>query len=195
MKMSIPILAGIVGSDGHLDRKQKVIRIINSDRNFINLVASFLKEVTGKKPNIHKSVSGFGKTRLTITVTSPRLWKLLQEKFKIPIGAKSGSINPPKNLDLKESLEFLSGWIAGDGSITTDRKRVKIEIWSKSINMLKWFSLILKQVGVSSRIWSASRNRFILRIGKKDDICRFHKIIKIPHPRKENKLNHLLKCS
>jgi len=150
----LAILAGIVGSDGHLEKKQPAVRIINSDEKFIKeVVVPLVRDLILKNPTVKEEISGFGKKKMVVVFTSRELWTTFQEKFNIPVGSKSERIKPPNSLlNEKEKLEFLAGWIAGDGSITNDRGRPKIEIWSKSFDILNWFGKVLIEKGISSRI-------------------------------------------
>lgn len=189
----IDVLAGIIGSDGHLEKNQAVIRIINKDLNFLEKTVKPILNSLGisSKPKFRSS--GFGSGKFVVAFTSQELWKLMQEKFNIPTGKKSEKIEPPTLTTNQEKVDFLRGWIAGDGSVTTDRGRPKIEIWSKSEKVLKWFKKILKENHIKSKFWSVGETgKFILRIGRQESIKKFHKKFTIPHPRKEERLRLLL---
>ena len=194
MKMSLEIFAGIVGSDGHVENNQAVIRIINKDRDFLEkIVVPLIEKLTGKRVQLKQAISGFGKPKFVIAFTSQEIWKILQEKFSIPKGRKSDAAIEPKLETNKEKMDFLLGWFAGDGSVTVDRDKPKLEIWSKSKETLEWFKKVLQENEIESRIFSARRvGKFILRIGKQADVKLFHKKFTIPHPTKEQRLASLL---
>ncbi len=190
----IDVFAGIVGSDGHLGQDKNTIFIINSDVDFLKAkTIPMIHRITGKTVIPKPSISGFGKLKYKINVSSAKLWRELNKKYNIPSGAKSITIQPPNLNSLEEKNSYLSGWIAGDGSVTVDRTRVKIEIWSRSEVMISWFREVLKENGIESKIFKESnKNEFILRIGKKSEVMTFYEKIEIPHPRKQNRLRSLL---
>ncbi len=188
----LDLLAGIIGSDGHLDKDQPVIRIINKNKEFLEEIAKpILEKFTGKKIKLSNSISGFGKKRYLIIVYDRRLWKVMNEKYGIPAGNKSTKIRLPENLSSKAQMDFLLGWIAGDGSITFDRTRTKIEIWSKSKDILFQFKNLLEKQEIESKIFNASKERYILRISKINSVKSFYKKFQIPHPEKQRKLSIL----
>ena len=191
----LSLLAGIVGSDGHLEKSQPVIRIINKNKKFIRFIATLVRNLIGKIPTITTAISGFRKQKVILVFSSKEIWETLQKKFNIPSGKKSDRIKPLNSLSNEEKIGYMLGWIAGDGSVTTDRGRVKIEIWSKSSEILRWFKEILEENGIESRIWKSKEDDFILRIGKKSAVQKFHEKWEIPHPEKEKKLTKLLNDS
>jgi intein-encoded DNA endonuclease-like protein len=104
-------------------------------------------------------------------------------------------IEPP-NLPQEERLDFFRGWIAGDGSVTTEKGKPKIELWSKSEKMIKWFEEVLANNEIESRIYEErNKKEFILRVSKKEDVKKFYSLIKIPHPRKQQRLIDLCSLS
>lgn len=114
-------------------------------------------------------------------------------KYNIPSGSKSASIEPPDLQILSKEIDYFKGWVAGDGSVTNDRGRPKIEIWSKSQKMMLWFRQILSEAKIESQIFvDKKRDKHILRIGKKRSIMEFYQKIEIPHPAKKRKLLELL---
>jgi len=191
--MSLAILAGIVASDGHMAKDKSTICVINKNKEFIEDVQLLFEAHCGKKGSHRFIDSGFGSKKYLLRVNSAKLVKEFNSKYAIPIGRKSDTIMPAI-LDQKESLDFLCGWIAGDGSVTTDRKRPKIEIWSKSKAIIEWFGNVLEKEGIESRIFEERRKKeFILRVGKKESVVKFYRKARIPHKRKQDRLSAL--CS
>lgn len=48
--------------------------------------------------------------------------------------------------------------------VTVDRKRPRLELWSKSRKLLKWFREVLEQNGIESRIFYHKRkDQYLLR--------------------------------
>jgi DNA-binding transcriptional regulator WhiA len=153
-----------------------------------------ITKITNKTPYKRFNKSGFGTGKYFVRVWSPTIWKILQESYNIPCGKKSKIIKPPDNLSKKDKIDFLRGWIAGDGSVTNDRNKPKIEIWSKSNEILKWLSIVLSENGIESNLFYARKKKeYILRIGKQNSVKLFSEKISIPHPFKQEKL--LTLCS
>ena len=194
MQMSLETFAGIVGSDGHIEKGQAVIRVISKDLDFLErIVIPLIEDLSGIKTQPKPAISGFCKRKFVIAFTSQTLWKTLQERFCIPKGKKSDLIIKPELESPKEKVDFLLGWFAGDGSVTTDRGKPKLEIWSKSEGILKWFKEVLQESGIESRVFPARKvGKFLLRIRKQGHVKLFHEKFTIPHSAKEQKLSLLL---
>jgi len=191
----LDVLAGIVGSDGSIDRNQPIVKIINKNREFINsTIIPLIRKTTGINVKTTPKTSGFVKdNNFVINIYCKWLWKILQEKYDIPAGKKSEKGIFPKILKKEDKLDFLRGWFAGDGSVTRDRKRPRLIIWSKNRTILEWIKQTLAENQIESRIWfSKKKNQFLLTVGKKKSVELFFKTIEIPHPEKERKLKSLL---
>ena len=183
-------LAGIVGSDGHLSKSENAVIIVNKDLEFINeTVVPLLKKLTKNKISISKTSSGYSSYKYLVRVWDKNLQEILHKNYGIPRGKKY-FINLP-SLPSDKMISFILGWIAGDGSVTVDRKRPKIEIWSKDVKLMRKFQKFLFEREIGSTIFKASNNRWILRIGKRDDVKKFSNF-KIPHPAKDRKLKSFL---
>lgn len=191
---SIDVLAGIVGSDGHLARDKSTVFIINKDIEFMEkIVRPLISEIFGKNPKAKFVNSGFGDGKYKINVSKSEIWRLLVEKYSIPSGAKSTRIQPPELGNFLARIDYFRGWVAGDGSVTNDRERPKIEIWSKSRNMLLWFKQLLSEINIESKFFvDKKRDKYILRIGKKQAVMDFYRKIIIPHPKKQRKLKEMV---
>ena len=184
-------LAGIIASDGHITKNLSTIFVINKDKEFMGeVVVPLLSYIAGKEPSKLTFVpSGFGTGKFKVYICSKDLSKQFVNKYNIPPGSKSRTIKPPQNLTLDESMDFLCGFIAGDGSVTHDRTRPKIEIWSKSKELIIWFSLVLKKAHIQSRVFEdRKRSKFLVRIGKKEEFKKFSERYEIPHPQKQLRL-------
>ncbi len=190
----LDVLAGIIGSDGHIYKDKYSLCVVNKNKEFMEgIVIPLIYSTTNKKKELKFVASGYGNGKFKVHVTSVKLCKRLIEEYRIPAGAKSYSINPPDLMELGRKIDYFRGWVAGDGSVTRDRTRAKIEIWSKSLVMLEWFKDILKEMKIKSRIFIEKKKKeYILRIGRKEDVEKFHDYIEIPHPEKQNKLEILL---
>lgn len=190
----LDVLAGIVGSDGHIYKNRYTFCVTNKNKDFINnTVIPLIKRTTNKSPKPKFVSSGFGNGKYKVCVSSVDFCKTMINQYNIPAGAKSSSIKPPNLSSQKRNVDYLRGWIAGDGSVTRDRTRAKIEIWSKSFVMLEWFVRVLNRIDINSRLFrERNKNEYILRIGRKNDLETFYNSIEIPHKEKQNKLESLL---
>ena len=191
---NLEILAGIIGSDGHIKRNKFRLVVVNQDSNFIkSIVLPLIKQITGKAPKPIFNKSAFGGWKFLTFINSPFLWNMLQERFNIPAGKKSGKILPPNLQTNEERLDFISGWFAGDGCVTLFRGRPRLEMWSKSKDFIFWVKEVLKENGVISSVCLIKgKELFFLDIKRLESVKRFHEIINIPHPEKERKLISLL---
>jgi len=191
----LDVLAGIIASDGHISNKGYSVRVINTNTEFLKTVAiPLMKKYSGKNPSKYFISSGFGNGKFVINVSSKEFWKTFIEKYNIPAGSKSLAIQPPDLPRLENRIDYLLGWIAGDGSVTHDRMRVKIEIWSKSEPMILWFRDVLKEMGIGTTIFKEkNKNEFILRVGRKEELLKFYKEMKVPHPEKQRRFDRLIK--
>jgi len=190
MSMKLSTLAGIVGSDGHLSKKENAIIVVNKDKEFLEKeVIPLFKELTDKKISLSKSSSGYGDYKYLVRVWDKKLQTKLNKIYGIPRGKKT-EINL-SSLPKREMMNFILGWIAGDGSITVDRDRPKIEMWSKDLNLIRVFEKFLFKKKIDSSVFTTSNNRFILRISKIESVKKFSRY-RIPHPAKARKLKCLL---
>ena len=190
----LEILAGIIGSDGHIKKNKYRLLVINKNIKFLNsVVIPLINKVTQKNPKPLFNHWGRGSGKFFVFFNSEFLWKILQDKFNIPKGKKSSKIKPPDLKTNKAKIDFLRGWFAGDGSVTTDKSRPRLEIWSNSKEIIFWIKEVLEENQIYPRIHFAKKTKqFLLDIKKRESVKTFHKIIEIPHPNKENKLNALL---
>ncbi|MBI2233262.1 MAG: hypothetical protein HYU56_05040 [Candidatus Aenigmarchaeota archaeon] len=192
----LDLLAGIVGSDGHIQKLGGYsVYVINKDLEFLErIVIPLFIANTKKTPKISFISSGFSDGKYVVRVASRDLWKTLVEQYNIPAGAKSKTIKPPQLFSIKNRKDYLCGWIAGDGSVTHDRMRAKVEIWSKNQEMIMWFKDVLREMDIESTCFlEKNKTEFILRIGRKEDVLKFYKTIQIPHPEKQRKFDILIK--
>jgi DNA-binding transcriptional regulator WhiA len=194
MMTEIELLGGIVGSDGHLPNDASTIKIVTGDEEFLNsTLLPLIKRITSKKITVRHIDSGFGSKKFIVTFSDRRIKEILHNKLKIPLGKKSNIDIIPEIDNAKDKLDFVRGWFAGDGSVTTDRNRPRLTIWCNSKGTLEWIQSVLKENCIESKIWFAKkRNRWLLTIGKQESVKKFHEIIEIPHPKKERKLIILL---
>ncbi|MBI2579422.1 MAG: LAGLIDADG family homing endonuclease [Candidatus Aenigmarchaeota archaeon] len=190
---SLSVLGGIIGSDGHLSKDNSTVCVINKDLEFIDsVVIPLIQHYVGKEPKIRFINSGFGSKKYLLRVCNSKFLRSVSQVYNIPIGRKSSSIEPPRNLTNKENIDFLRGWIAGDGSVTTEKGRPKIEIWSKSKEIIYHFEKILRTEGICPYVYfEKNKKEYILRISRKEDVIKFYKTIKIPHPKKQRTLENL----
>jgi DNA-binding transcriptional regulator WhiA len=188
------LLGGIVGSDGHLPKDSSTIQIITADKEFLeSTIVPLIKELSDITVEPKLRISGFGSWRFVVSFSNKQIKQVLHEKFKIPSGKKSEVDIIPEIDEIKDKIDFIRGWFSGDGSVTTDRGRPRLTIWSKSRGILGWIQQVLKELKIDSKIWfGKTRSKWLLTIGKQNSIKRFYKLIEIPHPKKERKLISLL---
>jgi len=199
----IDFIAGIVASDGHLDKDSKRIRIISKNKIFLEeIISPILKEITHKNVKIYSDISGFGKVRYVLSINEKNLWNILVEKYNIPPGKKADRIKPPHHLSFEEQIEYVKGWFAGEGSPSRDvhKKHGKVytfpqvEIWIKNESMIFWIHDILRQIGIFSTVfYSKKKKQWLLLIRRKESLNIFKEKIDFLHPIKAKKFENLLR--
>lgn len=190
----LALFAGIVSSDGHLDKDFHAIRIITTSNSFLTFLKNLTKEVTSQNFKVQKSKSGFGRDRHVIYINNKNLYELLQTKFNIPTGKKSSIIKPAENLHLQEDekISYIKGLFAGDGSVSHDQN-LQIELWSKSKHLVTWLKRELQNFGVNSSVYFDNKKKqFLLMIRQKESVKSFIENFSFVHPEKQEKLISLL---
>ena len=199
------LIAGIVASDGHIDKEDKGgIRIISKSEEFIKqVVVPSLENLTKKKPTIHIGKSGYkGTKKFIVYIYDTKLRKLLTEKYKIPPGKKSIKIEPPDALSNEEEVDYLRGWFTGEGSPTKEvhhkngkiYTQPKIELWVKNEKITKWIGKILSKLNISSSVYyDKKKEQYLTVIRKIESLKLFKEKIGFAHPEKERKFKNLLR--
>jgi len=192
MKKDMALVAGIVASDGHLDKDFHIIRITTNSTGFLGFLKKKLQKISKKEIRIYESKSRFGKNKYTLYLNDKSLYEMFNKKYNIPKGKKSAIIKPPVNLNLEEEEAYLEGWFAGEGSISHDRNP-QIALWSKSKNMIYWLSEKIKERGINPQIYYAKKKQqYLLMVRRKNDFINFLEKFNFVHPDKNSKLESLL---
>ena len=178
--MSEPYIAGLVTADGNLSSVEDSISIYTNSPKFAKIVKRILRELTGKRVEIYQS-----KGALKVFLFDKHLHSVLNRKYGIPIGKKSSTICFPKNISKKNTLEFIRGYVDGDGSLYVDKRKrrgkiqcyPRVEIASKSKRFLLSMKDFLENLHVYCgnvtegsrtfrfRIYSSHVNTFVSKIG------------------------------
>jgi len=109
--------AGFIAADGHLAsvRRSVSLQILlqRRDRGHLerfNLDSKF----TGPIIDSH----GYGYPNSCLRIHASQTWALdLEQHWNIPVGSKTLSLNPPRELSHVNSLAYIVGFIDGDGTI------------------------------------------------------------------------------
>jgi intein/homing endonuclease len=123
-KIKLALLAGIVASDGHLDKNRNAVRIITSDAEFLVVIEALLKDLNVNY-RVWQSRSGFGRERFVVYFNDKKLRAELEFRHNIPKGKKSGTIKLPEDLEHQELAAFVRGLFSGDGSVYSDNRTGK----------------------------------------------------------------------
>lgn len=162
-----PYIAGLVTADGNLSSKESSVSIYTNSPKFARTIKSILREITGRKAEIYQS-----KGALKVFVFDKHLHSMLNQKYGIPIGKKSSIIAFPHNLSKKSAIEFIRGYVDGDGSIYVDKRRrrnkiqyyPRVEIASKNKRFLKTMRNYLEKLGITCGRITEGRRTFRFRI-------------------------------
>lgn len=198
---------GLVISDGHLqilkNKKTKnckyTIYLTTSYSEELELIVKLIKKIFNYNPYFRaKKKYGWNKlTSYEIQINSKKLLKYINQKFDIPIGAKSKSVKLPSffyNSEIENTAAFLRGIIDGDGCINKQR----IEISSGSNNFRRELVKLFKnKLNITSKIYSKGIGKIkTVCIIRKEDIKKLYCLIypsEFYYPRKKLSWDKLLK--
>lgn len=201
MKMtSLAYLAGLVGSDGHLERSRPYVYVYTKNEKFKDFIVETLKAQTKTKVSCK-----FRKRVFQIRVWSRELHELLQKSYSIDIGKKSDKLVSPKLLTLAEQLEYLKAFLDGDSSVFREVKKEKrktkvatysypaIELKIKSKEIAEWSRLLLEFLGLKiSKVYERD-GAFYWRIRGARMVTKFKQVLGFSHPDKKETLEKLVK--
>lgn len=133
----VAYIAGLVASDGHLDRSFPKVVIATSDEEFALKIRSLLEKVSQKESHIYKKSTAYA-----VEIWDKQLYDLLKKKYKIPSGKKSDILESPEITSEHEIMNFIRGFCDGDSSVHHRKMRKKfvprIRIMSLSKKFLEW---------------------------------------------------------
>jgi len=159
--MSISYLAGLVSSDGHLEKNRPYVYVYTKNKKFKDFVVRLIRKLPGKRVT-----SKFRHRCFQIRVWSKNLYKMLNTLYKIEKGKKSHKLVAPVWLSVNEQLQFLQGFLDGDSSIFKETKTEKrksknvkysypvIELGIKSQEIAEWSKTIIEKFKIKvSRVY------------------------------------------
>jgi len=121
--------AGFLAADGHVSTKGTVnLSVARKDQKHLELFKDTVKfeGPLGMYNTVLPSGNTYYRTKFCSTIKG---WQEdLLNNFNIQSGAKSLTLEPPKDLTLEQSLSYIKGMIDGDGSITNKDGVFRIEI-------------------------------------------------------------------
>ncbi len=200
---ALSLLAGIVASDGHLERDGCGIKVINSSKPFVDeVVIPLLEEVSSKKPSVYVGKTGFSnKTKYIAYVYDKKTSKILSEEYAIPLGKKAETVLPPNNLSDSDKLDYVRGWFAGEGSVSTDVHKQgdrtyfspEIMLWVKNPGIAGWIAGFLNSLGIQAKLFHSSKKlQSLVIIRQKESLFLFQEKVGFAHPEKDGKLKIVL---
>jgi len=168
MEASLGLLAGIVASDGHLERDGRGIKVISTSKPFVDeVVLPLMRELSGKEPSVYVSKTGFSKRRKYVAyLYDGQISQKLSKEYAVPRGKKATTMRAPTKLGPAQELDYLQGWFAGEGSVSQDTRKTKygvyvtpeIELWVKNKWIAEWILEALEKRGVQPRMHYSARN-------------------------------------
>lgn len=107
-----PYFAGLVASDGHLERDKYSTTVSSADKDFMRQVIKLIVKEQGYNGSYFwDEEAGVYKVK----INSKPLWDTMTEKYAIPPGEKSRQIKPPEGLNKEQTRWHIKGWFDGDG--------------------------------------------------------------------------------
>ncbi len=190
---NLSLIAGLIASDGHLDKDYNGIRFITGNIEMLKKFTELTKDYNKK---IWSSISGFKSKRYIVYIYDKDLKAMLEKKYKIPRGKKSDKIIVPEDIPAKEKLKFIKGLFSGDGSISFDRKANKkymqIIFWTKSKELANDIKKIFNKYKISCGInYSEQKDQYRVTIRENNSLKIFKKLIGFFHPQKQRILETL----
>lgn len=162
--------AGVVGGDGHLEKKKKRIVVSNKMKKTLENLRKKIK---------YKGSIFFDKSAKVwkYSIYSKCLYTTLQKKFNIPSGKKSARIKPPA-LKGKQCIKyFIAGWFDADGGIEKYHGYTRLRLKIKSRKIRDYISKQLNKFGVRTRVHDRSDLRYTVEVNRKKDVKKFLRII------------------
>ncbi|MCI0504384.1 hypothetical protein L0Y65_06805 [Candidatus Micrarchaeota archaeon] len=192
-------LCGIISGDGNIwtnYRKYEITITGNpKDGEYMDSVAAYLKEVV--KPKVYYRIRGRG---LRVSIYSKAFFVFLTKGVGFGIGVKKNTAGIPQRIMEEEILRrgFIRGLFDTDGSIfTSDKKGVHnyptIEITNENLLLLEQVREILGWNGFRTTIRKSNKGTYKVAIHGKRMIRRWSGIIGSSHPRKQRKMESIIK--
>ncbi len=184
-KNNLSYLAGLIAADGHIS-KDNGIEIYIKDKKFVKLINKKIKKISKKPIKIY---NGKGCKKLIFFDNS--IIKQLITKYNLTKGKKCNKLIFPNKINKIEKINFIRGFVDGDGSIYIDKRKrynkiyfyPRIEIASQSKNFLKSISNFLNTLGITCGKITKKTRCFRFRIYSKNVILFLNKI-GFNHPKK-----------
>ena len=203
LKNELALIAGIVASDGHLERDGCGVKVISTSSAFtFGVVVPLLKRYV-PKVSVYTGKTGFSRKRKFIAyVYSKGLSEALSRQYRIPKGKKALSMKAPRMLGLSERLGYLRGWFAGEGCVSRDIHKEngnryvcpEIELWVKNKHIANWIYGSLLVYGINAKLFrSKKRKQFLVIVRERKSVFLFAEKIGFVHPEKQEKLKTILR--
>ncbi|MBL7169464.1 MAG: hypothetical protein ISS48_00405 [Candidatus Aenigmarchaeota archaeon] len=188
-------IAGLIASDGHLEKTSYGISIATSSKIFANKICNILRKVNFKA-KIYKS-----RTCYVVYWHDKDLQNILIKDFSIPKGNKSDILCPPV-IKKNEVPYYLRGFFDGDSSVHRRKMRNKyvprIRVMSTSKIILEWIKEQLYELNINSgSLFHDIPHGFGYKMNYRLEIYgnavkKFKEKIDYNHPDKIEKINKLL---
>jgi archaeal flagellar protein FlaI len=194
---NIAYLAGLIIGDGNLSKSDYLVRIVDENKEFIEIVANLIEKEFNKKPKIY-----FDKFNNSFVcyIHSKEIWNFFTNELHIPYGNKSRIATVPQEIigsNEKMKKAFLSGIFDAEGSSYLQKDshhpngypRVQIKMYNSQL--ISEISMILKEIGISHKTYHYFDFSIISIHGYKN-CSKFFDIIGSFHPVKKENLISLL---
>jgi len=192
-----PYLAGLVASDGHIEKEPNATIIASSNSDFVTGIIEPFAERQGL------GYSAFWDERASVyklNIHDDELWETLTDKYNIPTGAKSATIEPSENLSHEEELWFIKGWFDGDGWAERMTTRIadteyvypRVGLKSMSEDARDWITEHLRREDIRVSAYDREDGSHGLWINGYTECERFNNLIGFRHPEQHRRLEELL---
>ena len=155
------------------------------------LIQDFLKTIKRLYPGI-KSIKYYPK-RNEIDVDNNKISKEILNLGKI--GSRVWEV--PKKLNRLQKIIWVRSFVDGEGSVGNFNYHRYVVVDSINGKSLKEVSLILTSLGIENKFYRFVFRGYVfyrIKISKKENLVRFHKIIGFNHPKRQKKLEEAIKA-
>ncbi len=127
-KTTLAFIAGIVAADGPIRISRPIIEIYSKDKEVLEKLQQILSKIeqTSTAMKVYKT-----KTKYVLYIYSSTLTATLTKTYKIPRGKKSKTLSFPE-LPHQEQLEYIKGFIFGDGTFYLEKTYKKSKVSGKT---------------------------------------------------------------
>ena len=182
-RIALAFLLGALEDAALISRPEKgeyVIEMEQKNKKWLEIVASSVEAIFGKKPKIKKRKRGYYRLRF-----------YSKEAYSFLTRERENMFGNWKSMSKEEMIAFLRGVFDAEGSVLSTR--YVISLGNKDEKLLRICKEMLRRLGIKcGNITRSTKSVKKISIYGKDNLLLFKKLIGFSHPDKRKKLDALL---